>query len=84
MLLCSFRHQDLLIEKQVCRHGDHSMYFLRVIHSPESYCKSSQLTLDDLKVILAHAAQYQKNKRPNQKTGQRTKKTFLQRRHTDG
>ena len=32
----------------------------------------------------AHVAQYQKNKRPNQKMGQRTKQTFLQRRHTDG
>ena len=32
----------------------------------------------------AHAVQYQKNKRPNQKMGQRTKQTFLQRRHTDG
>ena len=30
------------------------------------------------------AAQFQKNKRPNQKVGQRTKQTFLQRRHTDG
>ena len=29
-------------------------------------------------------AQFQKNKRPNQKVGQRTKQTFLQRRHTDG
>ena len=27
---------------------------------------------------------YQKNKGPNQKMGQRTKQTFLQRRHTDG
>ena len=26
----------------------------------------------------------QKNKQPNQKMGQRTKQTFLQRRHTDG
>ena len=32
----------------------------------------------------AHAAQYQKNKQPNQKVGQRIKQTFLQRRHTDG
>ena len=31
----------------------------------------------------AHAAQFQKNKRPNQKMGQRTKKTFLQRRHLE-
>ena len=30
------------------------------------------------------AAQFQKNKRPNQKMGQRPKQTFLQRRHTDG
>ena len=29
-------------------------------------------------------AQFQKNKRPNLKMGQRTKQTFLQRRHTDG
>jgi len=29
-------------------------------------------------------AQFQKNKQPNQKVGQRTKETFLQRRHTDG
>ena len=29
-------------------------------------------------------AQLQKNKWPNQKMGQRTKETFLQRRHTDG
>ena len=32
----------------------------------------------------AHAAQFQKNKRPYQIMGQRTKQTFLQRRHTDG
>ena len=30
------------------------------------------------------AAQYQKNKQPNQKMDQKTKQTFLQRRHTDG
>ena len=30
------------------------------------------------------AAQFQKNKPPNQKMGQRTKQTFLQRRRTDG
>ena len=30
------------------------------------------------------AVQFQKNKVPNQKMGQRTKQTFLQRRHTDG
>ena len=35
-------------------------------------------------IQAAHAAQYQKNKQPNNKMGQRTKQTFLQRRHTDG
>ena len=30
------------------------------------------------------AAQFQKKKQPSQKMGQRTKQTFLQRRHTDG
>ena len=39
----------------------------------------------NLKNIQAtSAAQFQKNKQPNQKMGQRTKQTFLQRRHTDG
>ena len=30
-------------------------------------------------IQAAHAAQYQKNKQPNQKMGQRPKQTFLQR-----
>ena len=34
-------------------------------------------------IQAAHAAQYQKNKQPNQKVGRRPKQTFL-RRHTDG
>ena len=32
----------------------------------------------------APAGQFQKNKWPNQEMGQKTKQTFLQRRHTDG
>ena len=35
-------------------------------------------------IQAAPAAQYHKNKWPNQKVGQRAKQTFLQRRHTDG
>ena len=35
-------------------------------------------------IEAAHAAQYQRNKLPNQKMVQRTKQTFLQRRHIDG
>ena len=35
-------------------------------------------------IQAAHATQCQKNKQPNQKLGQRTKQTFIQRRHIDG
>ena len=44
--------------------------------------KSLQMVIAAMK--LKDAAQIQKNKRPNQKMGQRTKQTFLQRRHIDG
>ena len=44
-----------------------------------------QLQTTNLKNIQATpAAQFQKNKLPNQKMGQRAKQTFLQRRHMDG
>ena len=47
--------------------------------------KWSNRQIINLKNIQATpAAQFQKNKRTNQKVGQRTKQTFLQRRHTDG
>ena len=35
-------------------------------------------------IQAAHTTQYQKNKQSNQKVAKRPKKTFLQRRHTDG
>ena len=41
-----------------------------------------RINLKNIQATLA--AQFQENKRPNQKVGQRTKQTFLQRRHTDG
>ena len=43
-----------------------------------------QLTNNLENIQATPAAQFQKNKRPNQKMGQRTKQTFLQRRQTDG
>ena len=43
-----------------------------------------QLTNNLKNIQATYAARFQKNKRPNQKMGQRTKQTFLQRRHTDG
>ena len=46
---------------------------------------ANEATDKQLKNIQAtYAAQFQKNKQPNQKMGPRTKQTFLQRRHTDG
>ena len=51
----------------------------------ENNSKQSNWQRINLKNIQATpAAQFQKNKWPNQKMGQRTKQTFLQRRHTDG
>ena len=51
----------------------------------ENNSKESNGQRVNLKNIQAtSAAQFQKNKRPNQKVCQRTKQTFLQRRHTDG
>ena len=43
-----------------------------------------QLTINLKNIQATPAAEFQKNERPNQKMGQRTKQTFLQRRHTDG
>ena len=51
----------------------------------ENNSKWSNGQIINLKNIQATpAAQFQKNKWPSQKMGQRTKQTFLQRRHTDG
>jgi len=48
----------------------------------ENNSKQSNRQRINLKNILAApAAQFQKNKRPNQKMGQRTKQAFLQRGH---
>ena len=46
----------------------------------ENICKQG-ISLQNLQT--AHAAQYRKNKQPNQKMGRGPKETFLQR-HTDG
>ena len=45
---------------------------------------AKQLTINLQNIQAAHIAQYQNNKWPNQKMGQRTKQMFLQGRHTDG
>ena len=43
-----------------------------------------QLTINFQTIQAVHVAQHQKNEKHNQKVGQRTKQTFLQRTHTDG
>ena len=48
----------------------------------ENNCKWNNWQRINLQNI--QAAQYQKNKQPDQKMGIRPKQTFLQRRHTDG
>ena len=45
---------------------------------------NSKITTNLKNIQATPIAQLQKNKQPNQKIGQRTKQTFLQRRHTDG
>ena len=56
-----------------------------VFRMGESNSKQSNWQRINLRNIqAAPAAQFQKNKQPNKKMGQRTKQTFLQRRHTDG
>ena len=51
----------------------------------ENNCKWSNRQRINLKNIQAvPIAQFQKNKWPNQKMGQRSKQTFLQGRHTGG
>ena len=51
----------------------------------ENNSKWSNWQRINLKNIQAdHVAQFQKNKQPDQKMDQITKRTFLQRRHTDG
>ena len=51
----------------------------------ENNSKWSNWQIINLKNIqAAPAALFQNNKQPHPKMGQRTKQTFLQRRHTDG
>ena len=56
-----------------------------ILRMGEDNSKQSKRQRINLKNIQATpATQFQKNKWPNQKMGQRTKQTFLQGRHTDG
>ena len=61
----------------------------KVKRQPSEWEKIIAKETTDKKINLKNiqatpAAQFQKNKQHNKKLGQRTKQTFLQRRHTDG
>ena len=76
---------DLIKLKSLCTTKETISKVKRQPSEWEKIMQMKQLTKDYLKNIQATPeAQFQKNKRPNQKMGQRTKQTFLQRRHTDG
>ena len=65
--------------------GNHKQGEKTAFRMGENNSKQSNWQRINLKNIQATpAAQFQKNKWPNQKMGQRTKQTFFQRRHTDG
>ena len=77
---------DLIKLKSFCTTNE---TISKVKRQPSEWEKILANKATDKKINLKNiqatpAAQFQKNKRPNQKVGQRTKQTFLQRRHTDG
>ena len=60
-------------------------FWIAAFRMGENNSKQSNRQRINLRNIQATpAGQFQKNKWPNQKMGQRSKQTFLQRRHTDG
>ena len=79
-----FKSRNITLPTKVCLVK--AMVFPVVMYGCESWTvKKAERQRINLKNIQATpAAQFQKNKRPNQKVGQRTKQTFLQRRYTDG
>ena len=55
---------------------------LRMEENNSKWSNGQRINLKNIQATPT--AQFQKNEQPNQKMGQRTKQTFLQRRHTDG
>ena len=76
---------DLIKLKLLHNEGNYKQGEKTAFRMGENNSKQSKRQSVNLKNIqAAPSAQFQKNKQPNQKMGQRTKQTFLQRRHTDG
>ena len=63
-----------------CKQGEKTAFTMGENNS--KWGKWQRINLKNIQATPA--AQFQKNKWPNQKMGQITKQTFLQRRHTDG
>ena len=75
---------DLMKLKSLCTTKETISKVKRAFRMGENNSKRSNRQRINLKNIQATpVAQFQKNKWPNQKMGQRTKQTFLQRRHID-
>ena len=72
--------KKLLHNKENYKQGEKTAF--RVWENNSKWSNWQRINLKNVKT--AHETQYQKNKWPNQKMRQRTKQTFLQRRHTDG
>ena len=67
------------------KHGNYKQGEKAAFRMGENNSKQTNWQRINLQNIqAAHVAQYQRNEQSNQKMGQRTKQTFLQRRHTDG
>ena len=82
-LLCLLHWQAGLLSVAPPRNSK-AFIFLSIFIRISKQSKWSNRQRINLKNIQATpAAQFQKNKWPNQQMGQRTKQTFLQRRHTD-
>ena len=76
---------DLIKLKSFCTTKETISKVKRQPSESETNNKRSSLQIINLKNIqAAPEAQFQENKWPNEKMGQRTKQTFLQRRHTNG
>ena len=76
---------DLIKLKSFCttketKQGENTAF--RMGENNSKWSNGQRINLKNIQA--ATAAQFQKNKQPNQKMGKRTKQTFLQRRHTDG
>ena len=71
-------------KESICNKGNYKQGEKAAFRIGENNSKRSNWQTTNLKNIQATPAdQFQKNKRPNQKMGQRTEQTFLQRRYTD-